>query len=135
MEKKITRKLSAIFSADVKGYSILMADDEIATIETLTQYRNILSDHIGNYNGRVVDAVGDNLLADFSSAVDAVQCAVDAQKDLNRRNADLPKSRKLKFRIGLNVGDVIQDKDRIYGGAVNVAARIEGLADAGGICI
>ena len=134
-EQKVTRKLRAILSADVKGYSILMADDEVATIETLKKYRNIISNYVDIYGGRVVDAVGDNLLADFSSVVDAVQCAVDVQKDLKEQNKDLSPNRKLKFRIGINVGDVIQDKGRIYGDAINIAARIESLSKAEGICI
>jgi len=134
-EQKVTRKLRAIFSADVKGYSILMADDEVATIQTLKKYRNIMSACIGQHEGRVVDAVGDNLLAEFDSAVDAVQCAVEVQKELKAKNQELSEDKKLEFRIGINIGDVIQDGDRLFGDGVNVAARIEGLADAGGICV
>jgi adenylate cyclase len=134
-EQKVTRKLRAIFSADVKGYSILMADDEVATIQTLKEYQNTMSGCIEQREGRVVDAVGDNLLAEFDSAVDAVQCAVEVQKELKAKNQDLPADKKLEFRIGINIGDVIQDGDRLFGDGVNVAARIEGLADAGGICV
>jgi len=134
-EQKVTRKLRAIFSADVKGYSILMADDEVATIQTLKKYRTMMSTCIEQHEGRVVDAVGDNLLAEFDSAVDAVQCAVKVQKELKVRNQELPEDTKLEFRIGINIGDVIQDGDRLFGDGVNVAARIEGLADAGGICV
>jgi adenylate cyclase len=134
-KQKVTRKLTAIMSADVKGYSILMADDEVATIQTLKVYRNIMSTCIEQYGGRVVDAVGDNLLAEFGSAVDAVQCAVEVQRELDDKNEEIPDDRKLQFRIGVNIGDVIQDGDRIFGDGVNIAARIEGLADAGGICI
>jgi len=134
-EQKVTRKLKAIFSADVKGYSILMADDEVATIQTLKKYRNMMSACIEQHDGRVVDAVGDNLLAEFDSAVDAVQCAVKVQKELKVKNQELSKDKKLEFRIGINIGDVIQDDDRFFGDGVNVAARIEGLADAGGICV
>src|SRR5210317_1065832 len=133
--EKITRKLKAILSADVKGYSILMADDEVHTIETLKAYRNLMSDIIGQHSGRVVDNPGDNLLAEFSSAVDAVEAAVAIQKKLKKENAKFVKDKRLQFRIGVNIGDVVQDGDRIYGSGVNVAARIEGLADAGGICI
>ena len=133
--EKITRKLKAILSADVKGYSLLMADDEVHTIQTLKSYRSLMSDLIQQHSGRVVDNPGDNLLAEFSSAVEAVQCAVKIQKILKEKNEDLPKDKRLEFRIGVNIGDVIQDKDRIYGTGVNVAARIEGLADPGGICI
>ena len=134
-KEKVTRKLRAILSADVKGYSILMADDEVATIKTLKEYRKIMSQHVQQHNGRVVDSPGDNVLVEFSSAVDAVQCSVEIQKDLKQKNEDLPESKRLEFRIGVNIGDVIQDGDRIYGSGVNVAARIEGLAEPGGICI
>ncbi len=134
-EKKTTRKLTAILSADVKGYSLLMADDESFTIKTLKEYRNLMSTLIQENNGRVVDAPGDNLLAEFSSAVDAVECAVEIQKQLKTKNDQLEEDKKLQYRIGVNIGDVVQDGDRIYGSGVNVAARIEGLADPGGICI
>jgi adenylate cyclase len=134
-EQKVTRKLRAIFSADVKGYSILMADDEVATIQTLKKYRNIMSARIEQHEGRVVDAIGDNLLAEFGSAVDAVRCAVEVQEELKVKNQEYPEDKKLEFRVGINIGDVIQDGDRLFGDGVNVAARIEGLADAGGICI
>jgi adenylate cyclase len=132
---KTTRKLRAILSADVKGYSILMADDEVATIHTLNDHRKIMSAYIERQGGRVVDAVGDNLLAEFGSAVDAVQCAVEVQKELKEKNQELPIDKRLQFRIGVNIGDVIQDGNRIFGDGVNVSARIEGLADAGGVCI
>jgi len=133
--QKVTRKLRAILSADVKSYSMLMADDEIHTIETLKKYRSLMSDLIQSHSGRVVDNPGDNLLAEFGSAVDAVDAAVQIQNKLNKENARFVEDRRLQFRIGINIGDVIQDGDRIYGSGVNVAARIEGIADAGGICI
>jgi adenylate cyclase len=134
-EQKVTRKLRAILSADVKGYSLLMADDEIHTIETLKKYRSLMSDLITQHSGRVVDNPGDNLLAEFSSAVDAAECAVEVQKKLKKENARYVENNRLEFRIGINIGDVVHDGDRIYGSGVNVAARIEGLADPGGICI
>jgi|LGVF01.1.fsa_nt_gb adenylate cyclase len=134
-EQNVTRKLRAILSADVKGYSILMADDEVATIQTLKDYRKIMSACIEQRSGRVVDAVGDNLLAEFESAVDAVQCAVAVQKKLKEKNQGLSDNKRLEFRIGINIGDVILDGDRIFGNGVNIAARIEGIADPGGICI
>jgi adenylate cyclase len=134
-EKKVTRKLRAILSADVKGYSLLMTNDEAFTIKTLKEYRSIMSAQIREHNGRVVDAPGDNLLAEFSSAVNAVECAVEIQKRLETKNDRLEADKKLQYRIGVNIGDVVQDGDRIYGSGVNVAARIEGLADPGGICI
>jgi adenylate cyclase len=123
-EQKVTRKLRAIFSADVKGYSVLMADDEVSTIQTLKDYRNIMSTCIEQRGGRIVDAVGDNLLAEFDSAVDAVQCAVEVQKGLRDKNQELPEDKKMEFRIGINIGDVIEDGDRIFGDSVNVAARM-----------
>jgi len=133
--EKITRKLKAILSADVKGYSLLMADDEVHTIQTLKAYRSLMSDLIQQHSGRVVDNPGDNLLAEFSSAVDAVECAVEVQKKLKKENAKFVEDKQLQFRIGVNIGDVVQDGDRIYGSGVNVAARIEGIADPIGICI
>jgi adenylate cyclase len=133
--KGVKRKLTAIFSADVKGYSRLMGEDELATVRTITLYRNVMTDLIEQQNGRVVDSPGDNLLAEFASVVDAVECAEKIQKDLRDRNSELPDNRKMEFRIGVNLGDVIQDEDRIYGEGVNIAARIESLAEGGGICI
>ena len=129
------RKLAAIISADVKGYSLLLADDEAFTIKMLKDYRGIMSKCIEQHNGRVVDSPGDNLLAEFSSAVDAVQCAVEIQKKLKRENERLIADKRLNFRIGVNIGDIVQDGDHIYGSGVNVAARIEGIADPGGICL
>jgi adenylate cyclase len=129
------RKLTAILSADVEGYSRLMGDDEEATVRTLTSYREVLSTLIQQHNGKVLDSPGDNLLAEFVSVVDAVQCAVAVQKEIKSRNDELPENRKMLFRIGINLGDVIQEQDRIYGDGVNIAARLEGLAEPGGICI
>ncbi len=129
------RKLAAIFSADVAGYSRLMDDDEEATVSTLNLYRNLMTKLIQQYRGRVVDTTGDNLLAEFTSAVDAVNCAVEVQRELAEHNTELSYQRKMEFRIGVNVGDVIEEKDQIYGDGVNITARIEGLSDPGGICI
>ena len=134
-KQKATRQLRAIMSADVKGYSILMADDELSTIQILKDYKNIMSACIEQHGGRVVDAVGDNLLAEFGSAVEAVKCAVEIQEKLKSKNQEFPEEKSLQFRIGINVGDVVQDGDRIYGDGVNIASRIEGLADPGGVCI
>jgi adenylate cyclase len=134
-DQKITRKLTAIMSADVKGYSLLMSEDEIHTIQTLKTHRQIMSEYIQQHTGRVVDSPGDNLLAEFGSAVDAVQCAVKIQKRLKKENDRFVEDKRLEFRIGVNVGDVVQDENNIYGSGVNVAARIEGLADSGGVCI
>jgi TolB-like protein/class 3 adenylate cyclase/thioredoxin-like negative regulator of GroEL len=129
------RKLTAIFSADVEGYSRLMREDEDATIRTLTAYRGAMANLIQQYRGRVVDTPGDNLLAEFSSVVDAVNCAVEVQRELAERNAELPENRRMEFRIGINSGDVVEEGERIYGDGVNIAARVEGLAEGGGICV
>jgi adenylate cyclase len=129
------RKLTAILSADVKGYSRLMGADEAGTIRTLTAYREAMAKLIQEHRGRVVDAPGDNLLSEFASAVDAVTCAVEIQRELAERNAELSDDRKMEFRIGVNVGDVVEEGERIYGDGVNIAARVEGLAEGGGICI
>ena len=129
------RKLTAILSADAAGYSRLMGEDEEATVRTLTAYREMMSTLIQKHQGRVVDSPGDNLLAEFASVVDAVRCAVETQEELRARNAELPEDRKMEFRIGINLGDVIEEGDRIYGDGVNIAARVEGLAEPGGICI
>ncbi|UCE53446.1 MAG: adenylate/guanylate cyclase domain-containing protein, partial [Desulfobacterales bacterium] len=134
-EKGFKRKLAAILSADVEGYSRLMGEDEEATVRTLTVYREVLSTLIQQHNGKVLDSPGDNLLAEFVSVVDAVQCAVAVQKEIKARNEELPENRRMQFRIGINLGDVIQEEDRIYGDGVNITARLEALADPGGICI
>ncbi|MDQ1335528.1 MAG: hypothetical protein QG552_2478 [Thermodesulfobacteriota bacterium] len=131
----LQRKLAAILSADVKGYSRLMGDDEEATVRTITEYRQVMGALIRDHRGRVVDSPGDNLMAEFSSAVDAVQCATEIQTALAVKNADLPEHRRMVFRIGINIGDVIVEGDAIYGDGVNIAARLESLADPGGICI
>jgi adenylate cyclase len=129
------RKLAAILSADVAGYSRLMGEDEAATVRTLETYRKVISDLILQHRGRVVDSPGDNLLAEFPSVVDAVQGAVVVQKEIQARNQKLPETRRMQFRIGINVGDVIEGEGRIYGDGVNIAARLESLAEPGGICV
>ena len=129
------RKLTAVFSADVAGYSRLMGEDEAATVKTLEAYKQVMFSLIKQHRGRVIDSPGDNLLAEFASVVDAVQCGVAVQKELQARNAELPENRKMQFRIGINLGDVIEEQDRIYGDGINIAARLEGLAETGGICI
>jgi adenylate cyclase len=131
----VKRKLSAILSADVKEYSRLMSQDERGTIRTLNAYKEAMSVLIQEYKGRVVDSPGDNLLAEFGSVVDAVNCVVEVQRELAERNAALPPARQMEFRIGINLGDVVEEKGRIYGDGVNIAARVEGLAEGGGICI
>jgi adenylate cyclase len=133
--QEVKRKLTAILSADVRGYSRLMAEDEEWTVRTLKVYKDIMGNLVQQYRGRVVDATGDNLMAEFASVVDGVQCAVEIQQVLRAKNAMLRENRRMEFRIGINLGDVIEEGERIYGDGVNIAARLEGLAEAGGICI
>ena len=129
------RKLTAILSADVAGYSRLVEDDDEATIRTLTEYRAVIQRAIEAHRGRVIDAPGDNLLAEFASVVDAVRCAVEVQHMLHERNVSERAERRMQFRMGINVGDVVVEDDHLYGEGVNIAARLEALADAGGICL
>jgi adenylate cyclase len=135
-ESDVNRKLAAILSADVVGYGQLMQDDESATVATLIEYRAAIAGVVERHKGRVVNAPGDNILAEFPSAVEGVQAAVEIQKVLEGRNFELPTERRMEFRIGLNLGDVIEEDDgTIYGDGVNIAARMEALAETGGICI
>jgi adenylate cyclase len=134
-EERARRKLSGILSADAVGYSRLMQEDEASTIRTLEDSKKLMSERIEQFKGRVVDAPGDNLLAEFGSVVDAAECAVKIQQVLKSKNAELPDNRRMEFRIGVNLGDVVEEADRIYSDGVNIAARIEGLAEPGGICI
>ena len=130
--QEVKRKLAAILSADVKGYSRLMGDDEERTLRTLNAYREVMGGLIHQHRGRVIDTAGDSILAEFASVVDAVQCAVEIQQVLRAKNAMLPENRRMEFRIGINLGDVIEEGERIYGDGVNIAARIESLSEAGG---
>jgi adenylate cyclase len=134
-DKGLNRKLAAILSADAVGYSRLMSDNESGTIKTITVYRELMATLIQMHRGKVVDSPGDSILAQFASVVDAVQCAVDIQKELKIKNEELSENRRMEFRIGINLGDVVQEAERIYGDGVNIAARLESLAEAGGICI
>jgi class 3 adenylate cyclase/pimeloyl-ACP methyl ester carboxylesterase len=133
--QEVKRKLAAILSADVKGYSRLMGEDEKGTVQTLNAYKAVMTGLVQQHHGRLVDAPGDNLLAEFGSVVDAVECAVEMQRELKVRNDELPENRRMEFRIGVNLGDVIEDGVQILGDGVNIAARLESLANAGGICI
>jgi adenylate cyclase len=132
---KVKRKLTAILSADVKGYSRLMGEDEEWTLRTLNTYKEVMGSFIQQYRGRIVGTAGDSVLAEFASVVDAVQCGVEIQQVLRAKNALLPETRRMEFRIGINLGDVIEEGDTIYGDGVNIAARLEGIAEPGGICI
>ncbi len=131
----IERKLAAILSADVKGYSRLMGADEEATLRTLTAYRDEMDAIIRQHRGRVVGSAGDSVLAEFASVVDAVQCAVVIQATLKAENTSLPLDRRMEFRIGINLGDVMVRGEQVYDDGVNIAARLEGLAEPGGISI
>lgn len=131
----VERKLVAIMSGDIAGYSRLMGDDDVATVQTLTVYRVAITVTIERHRGRLVDFTGDNLLATFASTVDAVECASALQADLTKRNAEMTDSRRMEFRFGVNLGEVIVDGERIYGDGVNVAARLQGLAQPGGVYI
>jgi adenylate cyclase len=131
----VERRLAAILSADVVGYTRLMAQDEVTTLKTLNGCRDAIGGLVRQHGGRVVDAVGDNVLAELPSVVDAVTCAVAIQDELGARNEGLPAERKMQFRIGIQLGDVLVQGEQIYGDGVNMAARLEALADPGGVCI
>src|SRR5712691_8881188 len=131
-----TRRLAAILAADVAGYSRLMGADEEGTLEHLKALRRELADpKIKEHRGRIVKTTGDGLLVEFASVVDAMRCAVEVQHEMAERNAGVPEERRLQFRIGINLGDIIKDGRDIYGDGVNVAARLEALAEPGGICV
>jgi adenylate cyclase len=134
-EQEVERRLAAILSADIVGYSRLMSDDEDSTVRTLRAYRDQIDALVREHRGRLVDFSGDNFLAEFPSALAAVSCAIEIQRVLRARNASLPADRKMEFRIGAHLGDVRIEGDRVYGDGVNIAARLEGLAEPGGICI
>jgi adenylate cyclase len=134
--ERVERKLAAILAADVAGYSRLMGVDEEGTHERLKAHRRELSDpKIREHHGRIVKNTGDGMLAEFPSVIDAVRCAAEIQRAMIDRNADMTEDRRIKFRVGINLGDVIVEEDDIYGDGVNIAARLEALADPGGICI
>jgi adenylate cyclase len=135
MPTAVERKLTTILCADVEGYSRLMDRDEVGTLETLKRHRDAFAALIGRHRGRVVNTWGDGLIADFPSVVEAVQCAIEVQRELRARNDDLLSDRRLEFRIGINLGDVMVEGDDLYGEGVNVAARLQGLAEPGGIVI
>lgn len=135
-QDRTKRKLTAILSTDVVGYSRLMEADESWTIQTLEENKSLISELVEEYKGRVVDATGDNLLAEFISVINAVECAVKIQQELKIKNDRLiEEDRRMNFRIGVNLGDVVEEDGRIYGSGVNIASRLEGLAEPGGICI
>src|SRR5579863_4464537 len=129
------RKIAAIFAADIAGYSRLVAEDEEETLRRLASYRQVTDDFISRYGGRIFNTAGDAVLAEFSSAVEAVRCAIDIQESLRTRNLAYPPSRHMSFRIGITIGDVVERDGDLLGDGVNIAARLEGLAEVGGICV
>src|SRR5215831_7834627 len=131
----ISRKLVAVFAADVEGYSRLMGADEVGTLRGLTERRAILDRIIGEHRGRIANTAGDSVLAEFGSAVDAVKCAVDAQAALAEVNSSLPPDRRINFRIGVHIGDVMVRAGDLFGDGVNIAARLQTLAKPGTVCI
>src|SRR3954454_8424879 len=131
----VERRLAAIFAADVAGYSRLMEQDEVGTLQSLTAHREIIDRLIAEHGGRIANTAGDSVLAEFPSAVNAVQCAVDVQHALSQANQDLPEEPSLRFRIGVHVGDVMVRGVDLLGDGINVAARLQTLAAPGGICI
>jgi adenylate cyclase len=131
-EERVVRRLAAILAADVVGYSRLMGADEESTLAALKTCRRELFDpKIAQYQGRIFKTTGDGALVEFASVVDAVRCALDIQRSMAARNTNIPEDRRIEFRIGINIGDIIIDEDDIYGDGVNVAARIEPLAERG----
>ena len=131
----IKRRLAAILAADIAGYSRLMGEDEAATVRDLKGHQAVVLPLVGRYGGRIIDTAGDGILAEFPSVINATECAVEIQTIMATRNEGVPESRRMRFRIGINLGDVIHDETRIYGDGINVAARLEGIAEPGGICI
>jgi adenylate cyclase len=131
----VTRKLVAVFAADVEGYSRLMGVDEVGTLKGLTERRAILDRIIGEHRGRIANTAGDSVLAEFGSAVDAVKCAVEAQAALAEANSNLPDDRRISFRIGVHVGDVMIRAGDLFGDGVNIAARLQSIAAPGGVYI
>src|SRR5215510_7151080 len=132
---KVLRRLAAILAADTVGYSALMGVNEARTVRDLKDHLAVVLPMVSEHGGRVIDTAGDGILAEFGSVVNAVECAVAIQNVMSTRNAEIEVSRQMQFRIGINVGDVIHDETRLYGDGVNVAARLESLAEPGGICI
>src|SRR6201990_938720 len=135
-EDRVERRLAAILAGDVAGYSRLMGSDEEGTLAALKSHRRDLVDRkLKKHSGRLIKTTGDGMLVEFASAVDAVRCAVEVQRAMVERNADVPTDRRIEFRVGINIGDIIEDEGDIFGDGVNVAARLESIAPRGGICI
>src|SRR4029450_7353050 len=131
-ESSIQRRLAAILAADIAGYSRLMHEDETATVRELKAHQSVILPLVGRHGGRIIDTAGDGILAEFPSVIGATEWAVEIQHVMAVRNEEVPEHRRMLFRIGINLGDVIHDETRIYGDGINVAARLEGLAEWGG---
>src|SRR5262249_36830710 len=131
----VERRLAAILHADVQGYSRLLGEDEVTTLRTVASHLGMMRALVEQHGGRSVGSRGDSLLAEFPSVVDAVQCAVQMQRELQQRNAPLPAAQRVEFRMGINLGEVVVEGAEIYGEGVNIAVRLEGVAEAGGICL
>src|SRR3954470_8858819 len=134
-QHKVERRLAAILAADMAGYSRLMEQDEVGTLRRLTAHRQAMDRLIADHGGRIANTAGDSVLAEFPSAVDAVRCAAQVQEALAAANQDMPEAKRLRFRIGVHVGDVLVRGGDLLGDGVNIAARLEGIAEPGGICI
>src|SRR5690242_14577313 len=134
-EERVERRLAAILAADIAGYSALMGADEARTVRDLKGHQAVVLPLVGEFGGRIIDTAGDGILAEFPSVVNAVKCAIAIQSTMAQRNAAIEPERRMQFRVGINIGDVVYDDVRIYGDGINVAARLESIADPGGICI
>jgi adenylate cyclase len=132
---KVERRLAAILAADIAGYSALMGVDDEATVRDLKAHQSVILPMLKEHAGRVIDTAGDGILAEFASVLNAVKCAVAIQKTMADRNAAIDHARRMQFRIGINQGDVVFDEARVYGDGINIAARLEGIAEPGGICM
>jgi len=135
MSESQSRRLAAILAADIAGYSALMGADEARTVRDLKGHQAVVLPMIGEFGGRIIDTAGDGILAEFPSVVNAVKCAVEIQSKMAERNTGIEPERRMQFRVGINIGDVVFDEARVYGDGINVAARLEGIAEPGGICI
>jgi len=134
-EPPIRRRLAAILAADIAGYSRLMHADEAATVRDLKAHQGVILPLIGRHGGRIIDTAGDGIMAEFPSVIGATECAVEIQTVMTERNEGMPESRRMRFRMGINLGDVIHDESRIYGDGINIAARLEALAEPGGVLV
>ena len=134
-EPPIRRRLAAILAADIAGYSRLMHADEAATVRDLKAHQSVILPLIGRHGGRIIDTAGDGIMAEFPSVIGATECAVEIQTVMAERNEGVPESRRMLFRMGINLGDVIHDESRIYGDGINIAARLEALAEPGGVLV